>query len=95
MFLACLGGFWPVLGRLGRTRDPWVAGPPKIQNSKIILVLKVLTKIFFRLLKHPKRLGLGQTVPGNIRLGQTSHNLWAKNHGVQPRGILGNIGGGG
>ena len=68
--------FWPALGvfglfwgRLGPTHNLRVTEPPKIQNSKIFLVLRVLTQIFFRLLKHPKRLGLGQKVPGKHPFG--------------------------
>ena len=42
-------------------------GPSRVLG--IFLVLRVLTKKNFRLLKHPKRLGLGQKVPGKRPLG--------------------------
>ena len=81
-FLASVKGFWP--GRQGRTRDPWIAEAPKIQNSKIFLALRVLTKKIFRLLKHPKRLGLGQKVPGKHPFGPIEPQfITAKNTGFR------------
>ena len=51
----------------------------KPQNLKMQknFIQRVLTQIFFRLLKHPKRLGLGQKSLGKHPLGP---NLWAQKH---------------
>ena len=44
------------------------------------------------LLKHPKRLGLGQKVPGKHSLGPSEPRFMGpKNHGVQGQGAQGNI----
>ena len=47
-FWAPLGVFGLFWGRLGPTHNLQVAEPPKIQNSKIFLVLRVLTKKNFQ-----------------------------------------------
>ena len=64
-FLACFGGFLTRFGA-GWGRDPVVG--LETQKSQILkmhkkFVTRVLTKFLFRLLKDPKRLGLGQNVP--------------------------------
>ena len=68
----------------GWGRDPMVGlKAPKIpQNLKIQkkFVTRVFHPIFCRLFKDPKRLGLGQKVPGKHPLGQTSRDLWAQKH---------------
>ena len=68
-FLATVEGFWPVLGPAGANPRPVDCKPPKNTKFKNLLVVRVLTQIFFRLLKHPKRLGLGQKVPGKHPFG--------------------------
>ena len=67
-FLASVVGCLPVLGA-GWGRDP-VVGLKIPQNLKIPKKFEtgVLTQFFCRLLKDPKRLGIGQ-VPGKHPLG--------------------------
>ena len=72
-FFGLRWAFWPVLGAgwpndyVGTRPNP--QNPPKFENAKKKFIERVLTQFFFRLLKHPKRLGLGQKVPGKRSLG--------------------------
>ena len=94
--------FWPPLGvfglfwgRLRLTHNLGNAESPKIQNSKIFLVLRALVKKNFRLLKHPKRLGLGQQVPGKYPFGPNEYRfVGPEDYVVQGQGVQGPIGGG-
>ena len=69
MFLACLGVFWPVLGPAGADPQPSGRRAPKNPRFKNLSCFESFDPIFFRLLKHPKRLGLGQKVPGKHLFG--------------------------
>ena len=70
--------FWPGFGVFDLFWGPagcehvvTLKAPQNPQNLKMSkkFVTRVLTQIFFRLLKDPKRLGLGQKVPGKHPLG--------------------------
>ena len=91
-FLASVGGFWPVLGA-GWGRDP-VVGLKIPQNLKITKKNwnESFDPIFLRLLKDPKRLVLGQKVPGKHPLGPNEPRFMGpKSHRVQGQGAQGNI----
>ena len=94
-FWPALGGFWPVLGPGLANLLPVDSRVPKNPKFKNISCFERFCQKKFRLLKHPKRLGLGQKVPGKDPFGPNEPRFMGpKDCGVQPRGILGNIGGG-
>ena len=68
-FLASVTGFWPVLGPAGANPQPTGRRTPKNPKFKNLSCFESFDQIFFRLLKHPKRLGLGQKVPGKYPFG--------------------------
>ena len=94
--------FWPVLGVFGPFWGPAGANllpvdsrVPKNPKFKNLSCSESFDPNFSRLLKHPKRLGLGQKVPGKYPFGPNEPQFMGpKDYVVQPRGILGNIGGG-
>ena len=92
-FLASVGGFWPVLG--AAWGEPTTRGLQNPQNPKFknLSGFESFDQKKFRLLKHPKRLGLGQKVPGKHPFGPNEPRfLGPIDFGVQGPGAQGNIG---